>query len=233
VSTGESCPLITCIIPAYNAARYLGEAIDSVHSQTLRPEEIIVVDDGSTDATPTIAGEYGESVILLRQTNGGRAAACNRGLRAARGEFIAFLDADDLWEPEKLERQMVCLQKQPALACCVTGIQNFVSPELRGPRDRMNPALFRERPGFLLQTLLARRSLLDRIGAFNVALRHTHDTDWFLRARADGSPMELLPEVLVRRRLHLDSNTQKHGSESRKEYLHLLKSVLDQRRRPG
>ena len=233
MTTTGIAPFITCIIPAYNAAAYLREAVDSVLAQTLPPQEIIVVDDGSVDETPAVVAGYGRAVTLLVQANGGRAVACNAGLHAARGEFIAFLDADDLWEPEKLERQLGCFRKRPELAYCVTGIRNFVSPELCGRNEPPDPALFRARPGFLLQTILARRSLFDRVGGFNVALRHTHDTDWFLRARADGSAAELLPEVLVRRRLHPDSVTQKAGVASRREYLRLLKAVLDHRRGTG
>ncbi len=191
------------------------------------------MDDGSTDGTAALAADYGTAVTVLRQANGGAAAARNTGLRAARGEFIAFLDADDAWEPAKLDRQMACFQRRPELVYCVPGIRNFGSPELPRRHEPGDPAVFRARPGFVLQTLLARRSLFDRIGGFDVALRHTHDTDWFLRARADGGAMELLPEVLVQRRLHPDSVSQRHGSASRKEYLHLAKSILDQRRQAG
>ena len=106
---------ISVIIPAYNAAEHLGRAIDSILAQTRPPDEIIVVDDGSTDNTPQIATTYGEKVTLLQQQNAGVSAARNTGIKAARSEWIAFLDADDKWLPEKLEKQSALLKRNPQL----------------------------------------------------------------------------------------------------------------------
>jgi glycosyltransferase involved in cell wall biosynthesis len=103
--------LISCIVPVYNGERYLGETLDSIFAQTYQPLEIIVVDDGSTDGTATVAASYGQRVRYLCQTNQGKAAARNRGFGAAQSEFIAFIDADDLWHPEKLTRQITRLHE--------------------------------------------------------------------------------------------------------------------------
>jgi len=97
-------PLISCIVPVYNGERYLKEALDSILVQTHCPLEIIVADDGSTDGTASVVAGYGEGVKHLWQPNAGETAARNMGLSAAQGEFVAFLDADDLWHPEKLAR---------------------------------------------------------------------------------------------------------------------------------
>jgi len=107
--------LISCIVPVFNGERYLGEALDSILGQTHRPLEIIVADDGSTDRTATVAAGYGDQIRYLYQPNAGTASACNLGLGAARGGFIAFLAADDLWHPEKLMRQMVRFRERPEL----------------------------------------------------------------------------------------------------------------------
>src|SRR5215472_561278 len=97
---------ISVIIPAYNHARFLTPAIESVLSQTMEPSEIVVVDDGSTDETSSVLGTFGRQIRVVRQKNQGVAAARNRGAELATGEYLAFLDADDLWLPRKLEMQL-------------------------------------------------------------------------------------------------------------------------------
>ena len=99
-------PTVTVVIPAYNAERYLGETLDSVLAQTYRDFEVVVVDDGSTDRTREIVASYGEPVRCIAQANAGPSAARNHGVREARGEFVAFVDSDDLWLPGKLAEQM-------------------------------------------------------------------------------------------------------------------------------
>src|SRR3954452_15003770 len=98
-------PLVSAIIPAHNAERFLAAAIDSVLAQTYQPIECIVVDDGSTDGTPAVARSYGDRIRLIPQEQRGVSAARNRGAAEARGELLAFLDADDRWLPERVERQ--------------------------------------------------------------------------------------------------------------------------------
>ena len=105
--------LISCIVPVYNGERYLGEALDSILAQTYRPLEIIVVDDGSTDGTAEVVAIYGDQVRYLKQVNGGPAATRNLGLSSSNGEFVAFLDQDDLCHPEKLERLMERFKTRP------------------------------------------------------------------------------------------------------------------------
>jgi glycosyltransferase involved in cell wall biosynthesis len=112
--------LISCIVPVFNGEKYLGEALDSILKQTYRPLEIIVADDGSTDGTTAVTARYGKQIRYLRQDNAGASTARNFGLNAARGEFVAFLDADDLWHLEKLERQMARFETRPELDLSVT-----------------------------------------------------------------------------------------------------------------
>ena len=194
-------PLISCIVPVYNGERYLSEAIDSILAQTYRPLEIIVVDDGSTDGTAEVVACYDERVRYVWQSNAGPWIARNLGLSATQGEFISFLDADDLWHAEKLARQMARFEARPELDLCVTHLQNFWIPELEGEE-----ASFREHrlsqvlPGYSTVTLLARHTCFEKVGHFSIALQHAAATDWFMRATDYGLVMELLPDLLVYRR---------------------------------
>jgi glycosyltransferase involved in cell wall biosynthesis len=129
-------PLISCIVPVYNGELYLGEAIHSILAQTYRPLEVIVVDDGSRDGTYDVAANYGDRLRYVRQANAGPGAARNHGLNLARGEYVAFLDADDIWHPEKLMRQMDRFRARAELQISVTHIQNFWILELQEEADR-------------------------------------------------------------------------------------------------
>src|SRR5712692_6205416 len=223
--------MISCIVPVFNGERYLAEALESILKQSYRPLEIIVVDDGSTDGTANVVARYGAKVRCLRQPNSGPAIARNLGLSAATGEFVAFLDADDLWHPEKLERQMARFQARPELDACVAHVQNFWIPELREEAERFRDhRISQPLPGYVTGTLLARRSIFKAIGPFNVALGHGDSADFFLRAAEHGAVMEMLPDVLSYRRLHRTNRSRLLASHSRDEYLKILKAVLDRRR---
>jgi glycosyltransferase involved in cell wall biosynthesis len=124
---------VSVIIPAYNAAEHIGRAIDSILTQTRLPDEIIVVDDGSTDSTPQIATAYGEKVTLIQQQNAGVSAARNTGIKAARCEWIAFLDADDEWLPEKLEKQSALLKRNPELVWAYSNFRQADTTEGNAP----------------------------------------------------------------------------------------------------
>lgn len=223
--------LISCIVPVFNGERYLGETLDSILAQTYQPLEIIVADDGSTDRTAQVVASYGEKVHYVKQANAGGPAARNLGLKTARGKFIAFLDADDLWSPDKLEHQMACFDACPALDLCITHVQNFWIPELAEEAERyQNHRHSKPLPGYVLETLLAKRSAFERIGMFDPTWQHADKTAWFLRAKAHGCVIELLPDVLVHRRIHRTNQSRVFASTSRDEYLRLIKATLDQRR---
>ena len=224
--------LISCIVPVYNGERYIKEAVDSILAQTYRPLEIIVVDDGSNDKTAEIVSAYGNRLRYSHQLNAGPAAARNLGLNTAAGDFVAFLDADDLWHREKLERQMVRFKARAELDLCVTHVQNFWIAELADEEARFRDHPFsRPLPGYAPQTLMARRLLFERVGQFDTTLRAAEDTDWFLRAAEYGVVMELLPEVLVCRRLH-HANLSRSAAASN-AMLKVIKSSLNRRRISG
>jgi glycosyltransferase involved in cell wall biosynthesis len=229
-----STPRISCIVPAYNSARYLGEAVDSILAQTYRSIEIIVADDGSTDDTATIAASYGAAVRFVAQATAGPPATRNLGVRAATGEFVAFLDADDLWHPEKLALQMARFVSRPELGVSVTQIKHFWIPELADEEqhfrgDARGGAL----PGYVTMTMLARRALFDSVGLFDATLWHSDASDWLLRAAGRGTTVEMLPQVLVSHRMHHANLSRRYGAESRLEFVRLVKRSLDERRSDG
>ena len=225
--------LISCIVPVFNGERYLKEALDSIRAQTYRPLEIIVADDGSTDATAAIAAGSGAEVRYLFQPNAGPSSTRNLGLGAARGEFVAFLDHDDLWHPEKLARQMARFQARPDLDVCVTHVRNVWSPELgeEAARSREHHRLAQALPGYVTSTLLVRRTLFEEVGKFSPTLQHADDTEWFLRVAEHRAVMELLPDVLAYRRLHRENLSRRLAAASRDEYLRIVRATLDRRRR--
>ncbi len=225
-------PLISCIVPVFNGEKYLAEAIESILKQSYRPVDTIIVDDGSTDHTATVAGRYGTQVRYLHQDNAGTATARNLGLSAAAGEFVTFLDADDLWHPEKLARQMARFEARPELDYCVTHVQNFWIPELIDEEKTFRDhRISKPLPGYVTGTLLARRDFFNIVGPFNTAIHHADDTEWFLRANERGAAMELLADVLMYRRLHYSNLSRVKASNSRDQYLQVFKIALDRRRR--
>jgi glycosyltransferase involved in cell wall biosynthesis len=223
--------LISCIVPLHNGELYVREALDSILAQTYPYLEVIVADDGSTDGSASIVASYGDQIRHVRQPVSGPAAARNLGLGVARGDFVAFLDHDDLWHPEKLARQMSRFQARPSLDLCVTHVQVFWSSEVaeEGERYQGHPRA-QPVPGYTTPTLLARRGLFEIVGRFDTTLRFADAFDWFLRAARHGAVIELLPDVLVYHRMHESNHTRRFASASREEFLQVVKASLDWRR---
>lgn len=224
-------PLVTCVIPVYDGARHVGDAVASVLAQTHGTVEVVVVVDGSTDETPAVVQSLGASVVYLPQPNAGTAAARNLGLGHARGAYVGFLDADDRWHPEKLVRQLQRFTARPELEVSFTWIRNYWSDEVPPTRRPPDPALTRPVPGYVCPTMMTRRGIFDRLGPFDARLRHASEPDWILGAAAAGVVIEMLPEVLVDRQLHLANASSRNASRSYEEYVQLLKTWLDRRRR--
>jgi glycosyltransferase involved in cell wall biosynthesis len=196
---------ISCIIPSFNAADYIREALDSIQGQTLKPFETIVVDDGSTDETAKIIANYGTPVTYIYQDNAGPGAARNRGIELARGDFLAFLDADDVWHPDKLASQMERFKQRPELEYCLTYKRNFWEPAMKSEEDRLRQeghAITEDVPGYVMQSMLARARTFEKVGLLDATLRIGEDTDWIARAEDMGVQREVLEDVLLFRRLH-------------------------------
>jgi len=206
--SGPTTPRLSVIVPVYEMGRYLPEAIASIEAQGVDDVEIIVVDDGSTDETPQVVATLGDRVVAIRQDNAGPAAARNRGLAVARGDLIAFLDADDLWPEGKLELQVGRLDGDPELDAVLGRIQ-FVALE-----DGVVPEVEFEDPDAQTATHVHlgsgvyRRRAFDRIGGFDESLRFSEDVDWFMRAREAGLKIAIVADVTLVYRLHGSNMTR-------------------------
>ncbi len=225
-------PLISCIVPVFNGERYLKETLDSILAQTFQPVEILVADDGSTDNTAGLVSRYGQRVRHLWQANAGEAAARNLGLTAARGEFVAFLDADDLWYPQKLERQMSRFQEPAPIDLCFTRYENFWVPELAEEELRhRGKMLSQPQSSWSISTLLIRRAGFERFGKFGTAAYWPPESEnliWFLHAVEQGAVVEVMPDILMSRRLHSTNQSRKQTLET---FFPILKEWRDYQRR--
>lgn len=223
-------PLVSVVVPVHNGEAYLAEAIESVLAQSYRPVELIVVDDGSTDRSPAIAGKYAaEGVSVLRQTNRGTGAARNAGVEASRGELVAHLDADDVWLESKLRLQVEILMADPAIAVACGLVEEFLSPDLDESQRRRVRAPRGPLPGHVLQAMLIRRGAHELVGDFETSWQVGQDLAWLLRARECGLRFAEIPQVVVRRRLHA-ANKGRRRPELATQRCEILKRSLDRRR---
>ncbi|MFC1719820.1 glycosyltransferase family A protein [Pseudomonadota bacterium] len=222
-------PVVSTIIPAFNGEKYLEQALESALSQTWTAQEIILVDDGSTDSTARIAHKFAKKLTYVRQSNQGTASARNAGVDVASGEYFAFLDQDDLWMPEKLTIQISAFLDNPTLDVVFGHLQQFISPELEpklGTRIRCAPDPVR---GILTSTMVASRNGFAKAGYFDSQWQLGEWSDWYVHAVEAGLKIHVLPDVLARRRLH-DGNKGLVQREHLNEYPRLLKASLDRRR---
>lgn len=216
---------ISAILTAYNGERYLAEAIESVLSQKHQADEIILIDDGSTDNTGQIAGFYSQ-VRYVYQVNQGTGAARNTGVKMAAGDYLAFLDHDDLWVPDKLKIQLEILEHRPELDMVFGMVREFYSPETR---TVAHPAT-ENRTGLVAGAMLIRRASFARIGFFDTRWALGDFIDWYAKAMDVGLRSHLVPKVLLERRLH-ESNTGILKKDRRVDYVRVLKAALDRRRK--
>ncbi len=213
-------PIVSVIIPVFNGAADLASAIDSALNQRDCSVEVIVVNDGSTDSTADIIASYGDDVRMIHQTNlgaSGLAQTRNNGVRASRAEWLAFLDHDDLWEPEKLSRQLELANQQNA-DVVYTNARNFGDVN-RVAELRSDPAAMPE--GDLFQSLLMdnfivmssammKRSLFDAVGGFTVSPILAEDWDLWLKAAASGAAFAALRDPVTLYRWRPGSFSKNH-----------------------
>jgi glycosyltransferase involved in cell wall biosynthesis len=217
------------MIGAYNAAPYLGEAIQSVLAQDYEPLELIVVDDGSTDGTADVARNFSQ-VKVVRQENGGNGAARNRAVENASGALYAFLDADDRFTPGKLTLQQAALDEDPGLDMVFGHVREFLSPELgEDVRAKLRPPAPQPMPWTAPNLMLVRRESFERVGPFTTAVRVGVTVDWFARAAEAGLRYLILPEVVLERRIHTQNNGLRE-SASRSQYLEVIRQAMERRR---
>jgi glycosyltransferase involved in cell wall biosynthesis len=217
------------IIPVYNGQRYLAEAIKSVLAQTYRPLQTIVVDDGSTDDSALVAQSFGAAVELVHQEHSGAEAARNLGVQLARAPFLTFLDADDLWVEDKVARQMACLDVDPGLDLVSGYAAQFISPDLDPQLAKRIYCPAEPMPAPGPATMLIHRNAFLEVGLFEAKLQVGSTIQWYFRARERGLKELVLPDVLMKRRLH----SQNQGvvlRNARVGYLRAVRQALERRR---
>lgn len=201
-------PKVSVVIPAYNAQEFLRQTIDSVLHQTFQDFEIIVVDDGSQDETAQIAKSFGSSVCCLQIQNGGVSRARNFGMENAVGKYIAFLDADDLWESTKLEKQVSLLDENPAIGLCFTGIER-VDRNLT-PLNKIEAHSYPDYCKALLlyscvvsgscSTVMMRGKIAKQVGGFDPGFTNYEDWEYWLRLSL-ATKFAPIPECLAKYRV--------------------------------
>jgi glycosyltransferase involved in cell wall biosynthesis len=225
-----SSPDVSVILTVRNAEKYLREAIESVLAQSKSPAEIILIDGQSEDRTPLIARSY-KQVRYQLQPDRGLANARNLGLQLARADLIAFLDGDDLWLPQKLERQATVLLSQAGALFCVGWMRLFMEGGVAPPR-RFDPAAFDQgQIGYTPGALLSYRSLFQKVGLVDPAFSVACDSDWFARVLDAGLPSAVLPEVVLLKRIH-GENASRDMLQYRKEMTQVVRlSIMRKRAR--
>lgn len=225
---------VSVVIPAYNSEEFIGEALASVRGQTMSVSEIIVVDDGSSDRTAELAEQSGAFVI--RQKHGGISVARNAGIRAAKHEWIAFLDADDTWEPRKIEYQLAAIHRYPDVGLVSCDLSQWlhgfpvseIASDLAGVADnapmvyipQAQGAFLSDRMTYNSPTMLIRRELLLSVGLFDEQVRYVEGVECYLRVIA-RCPIVLVELPLARQRLH-ERNTSANSVEMRLSWIKMV-----------
>jgi glycosyltransferase involved in cell wall biosynthesis len=221
--------LVSVVIPVFNGQDYLGATLASVACQTLSDLEIVIIDDGSTDATAELVSSASDRRLrYLRQQRSGAAAARNFGVQQAAGKLIAFLDADDLWLPEKLAQQVAALDAGRG-DVIFTKVEEFLSPDLSAAEASEVRLKQGALNGLSASTCLVSRADFDRVGPLDTGLQIAEFIDWYSRAEELGLRPHVVPEVLARRRVHRRNQTRLNR-EARSEYSFVAKRTLDRRR---
>lgn len=225
-------PRVSVLITCYNAGRFLKETLDSVLAQTYADYEIIVADDGSDDNTGEIVAGYPQ-VRYFYKSHSGISATRNFALSKAKGELITFLDADDLWKPEKLEKQVSYLDSHPDCQLIFTLAQNFFHGNREEMTDRQRQLMDANLDNCLM-TCCIRRSLYDTYGGYSEQYPYGEDTHWVTRLWAAGINMHhCIPEILYLRRIHGGNISLSHRKVERKDVLTVMADALRQARKKG
>lgn len=222
-------PLVSAIIPVCNGERYLAEAIESILIQQYEPLELIVVDDGSTDGTAKVVRRF-TGIRYDYRRHAGIGSTRNRGLALAQGERIAFLDADDVWLPNKLRLQSQAFVANPDVDVVTGHVEQFHSPELDESVTRRIHCPRQALPGYVFGAALIKRRVFEHVGPISEYCEQGESVDWCIRAKDLGVTFHVLDDVVMRRRLHETNYSQTHR-HALGDYAHALKASLDRRRR--
>jgi glycosyltransferase involved in cell wall biosynthesis len=221
---------LSVVIPAWNAAATIEETLTSVVEQRPAPDEVILVDDGSTDGTADVARRAG--VRIVSQPRSGAAAATNRGIQAARSSLLAFVDADDLWPAGKLALQLGWLERRPEIDAVLGRVVCFLCPEADAEAAARYRVPQQPEVAWLTGALLVRRQAFERVGPFSEALAAGYAIDWFDRARIAKLVLAIPEQTVLRRRIRPGSLSHRSAQADR-SYLEMARRALQRRRPPA
>ena len=213
----------TVVIPAYNAAAHIGATIRSVLEQTMPPEAIIVVDDGSDDDTTEVAAGCDPIVQIVRQANAGPGATTTNGFSHTKTDFVATVDADDIWTNDKIERQFSAIAGDPSIGAVFTRMADFRDDVASAAHELAYDAWMRS-------TMLIRTELALRVGPIIDPAGAGDMVDWVARLRETGETLVMLPEILVFRRVHATSMTARGRHTLGAGYLQVARAAIMRRR---
>ena len=221
----QSNPLISVIIPSYNHARFITAAIESVLAQTYAPLELIVIDDGSTDDSMAVIECYQDQLHCIKQLNCGTGATRNRGVSVASGSYLAFLDSDDIWLPEKLAQQVAMFVAKPETDVVFGHAEQFFDDSVTvDVRQRIRNKIGRI-PATMPSAMLTKRACFEAVGPFTT--KTIADIDWYTRLMRSDANVAMLSEVVFRRRIHLTNATRLNRATVRREYLQIIRTHLN------
>jgi glycosyltransferase involved in cell wall biosynthesis len=208
-------------MPVFNGADFLPDSIDSILKQDYPTYELIIIDDGSIDKSRDIISSYPD-IRYYYQENNGVAAARNRGIAESRGEYIAFIDADDIWPQNKLAIQIAYMEAHPEIGYSFTRHRLFLNPGLEDYPDwvRKDYAAS-EHIAYIPSSLVVRREVLDAVGHFDPSYKVGEDSDWFLRAKDASIPMTVIEETLLLKRIH----TQNMSRQAAQVHTNMLRAI--------
>jgi glycosyltransferase involved in cell wall biosynthesis len=218
-------PLVSVIMAAYNAAEHIGEALESVLAQQWRPLEVVVVDDGSTDATAEIVRGYSE-VVYVQQENQGPSAARNSAVEHSSGDFVANFDSDDLLPPTRIGDQVGYLLANPEVGA-VFGRQEW----LNAPEWMARDSVYGDVDGIPLSSVMFRRNVFFELGGYDTSFVHGEDMDLLVRMRERGIEYRVMPEIVLYRRYQPSSLTG--GRAPHEPLLRSLRAKLAREQQPG
>ncbi len=230
----SATPTISVFLTVRNGADYLEESLRSIVGQTYQAHEILVHDCASTDATAEIARSFSGVTYFRDESPVSIAAARNRGVRMAAGELIAFTSHDDIWLPDKLRLQGRSFATDAELEFCLSHVRCFVEPgvdpaSIGLPLDRIGSDI----PGWVIEALVARKELFERVGYFDETFGQTDDTDWFSMAQDCGARMKMLDDTLVLKRLHGNNLTYSRERTERRvnEMVEIARRAIARKRK--
>jgi len=221
-------PLVSVIMVVKNGEHFIKSAVESVFKQIHQPMEIIVVDGQSNDRTAEIAKTI-QGVKYIYQHDQGLANARNKAIELSMAKFIAFLDYDDIWLPNKLSKQIDHLVSFPDIQATITWLRFIIEPEYFLQYSSIQNNYQKDQIGYTPSALVARKELFQKIGLFDPVFSSGCDLDWFAKLTDSNYPISIIPEVLLYKRIH-DSNLSLNISQNKKEMMLVLRNSLIRKR---